>query len=77
MYTSLKKSDAPNGYYTLQNDKVGNDIDGLRIGPCGACVDGLCALQENKPHPCKMMDYEGAACLKIFAKRLAQISSQT
>jgi hypothetical protein len=70
-----KRQGAQDGYYSLQNDIYGHDIDGIRIGACKDCIDGLCDLQEQKPHPCKMMDYEGNACIKIFTKRLLELST--
>ncbi len=73
MYAQLRSTDAPDGYYTLQNDKYGKDIDGIRLGRCNACVDGVCLLEETKPHPCKMMDYEGPACMRIFSKKISEI----
>lgn len=72
MYAHLKETGAADGYYTLQNDEKGKDINGIRLGSCKALSDGKCLLQENKPHPCKMMDYEGPACMRIFTKRLTE-----
>lgn len=72
MYPQLIATNAPDGYYTLQNDELGKDIDGIRLGQCNACVNGVCLLEDTKPHPCRIMEYEGPACLKIFTKKLAE-----
>lgn len=74
MYLYLKSTSAVDGYYTLQNDVYGKDINGIRLGKCNANVDGVCLLENEKPHPCKMMDYEGPACMRIFTKKMSEVS---
>ena len=69
LYSHLRDVRAPDGFYTLQNDPFGNDIDGVRIGNCNACVEGLCLLQSNKPRPCVTMEVAGRLCMTIFLGR--------
>jgi hypothetical protein len=71
MYHDLKSGGAPDGFYILKNDPVIQDIDGIRIGACKACVDGICLLEENKPHPCRIMELAGRVCTTIFLRRIS------
>jgi len=72
MYSHLKATQAADGYYALRNDEVAPDIDGIRIGGCNACVDGLCLLEKSKPRPCSVMELAGRMCKVIFMRRIGK-----
>lgn len=56
------------GLYVLEF--APGDRDGVMVGMCKACVNGLCVVHDNVPGPCDRLEVNSNRCWEIYRKRV-------